>query len=314
MKRYETFILYAICIFVGVGSLGGWIYLANEPVEAFTTSIPYPSTQYPEDGDTNWGAVKEAYDDSSDKQQGVTIGPAEGALADADTTPSVLNMAMWATTDAAAAYTITDFDDGVRGQMLRVRFVDSDVSVANSATAGLSLIGDYSPVAEDVLTLYTPDGTTWYEQARTSVANVPSYSAVYASSETVVINTVNTDTLASAGWITQASNGPAYNSTAGTFTIQDGGAGDYLIGFDISFQGGNNDTVHWHLYHNGVEDNGFMAERKLSAGGDVGSMGVVNIIAGMAVADSIKLFAEQDTTTTNQTVNHGSFWLKRVGP
>ena len=154
---------------------------------------------------------------------------------------------------------------------------------------------------------YSYDGSSWLGPVAT-----PSYASIYASSETITINTTNTDTLGSAGWVVNETTGPAYNGTTGVFTIQSGGAGTYKVGFSVSFSGGNNDVVHWHLFHNGAENNALEAERKLSAAGDVGDMGISNDVT-VAVGDTLKLMTQQDTTTTNQVVNHGSFWIQRMG-
>jgi hypothetical protein len=143
-------------------------------------------------------------------------------------------------------------------------------------------------------------------------AVAPVYAAVYASSETVVINTVDTLYLASDGWVVDVENGVDYNGTTGLYTIGAGNAGDYFAGFFMSIAGGNSDLLQVDMYKAGVIQNSHRVDRKLGVGGDIGSLGITNALNNVSVGDTIKLITQQDTTTTNQTITHGSFWLYRV--
>ena len=83
-----------------------------------------------------------------------------------------------------------------------------------------------------------------------------------------------------------------------------------MAGFSVSMTGQANATVHYHLFRNGSEVSALSTERKLS-GNDVGNMAISNIV-DCAVGDTIKLMTSQNTGTTNQTLNHGSFWINRT--
>lgn len=158
---------YICVILIAIGVMGGWLYLINEPADAFTTSLKWTGQQYYEDGDTNAGASVEAYSDSLDSwayRMYLTVG---SAFAAADTSPSVSAGNIFSTL-ATPSVTIADLDDGVAGQLVIIRATDG---AGNAADAGnLKLVGAWAAdSANDTLTVYTADGTTWIEISRTDV-------------------------------------------------------------------------------------------------------------------------------------------------
>ncbi len=186
-------------------------------------------------------------------------------------------------------------DGTVKEQILTDTFNVEDMS--NSATT-----------AEWVLSTDGAGNTYWRE----GVGSVPFYASIYADNVTVVINTVDLDTVASAGWALGEMNGISYNSTTGIFTIGAGGAGEYEVDFSVSISGQTNAALHYHLHINGTGTPKVESHRKLS-GGDIGNAAMSNQVT-FAVGDTIKVMTQQDSGTTNQALEHGSFSLNRIDP
>lgn len=251
MKRF-FFPLFVFIIAVGV--LGGWVYLIEEPADAFTTSLQFPAEQYPEDGDTQWGDEFEGYLDALDAYLYAI------ALPSSATTNDILyyNGSSYAVTTQAV-------------------FIDHD-AINNFASS------------EHI---------------------APSYSSIYASSETITINTADTYTLASAGWVQNEENTISYSTTTGLFTIGASGGGVYIVSMNMSFGAGNTDLIHCSLFESGVVDAACEVERKLGAtGADIGSMSFM-CLSTFANADTVKLMCKNDGTT-DLTVNHGAMVLQRI--
>ena len=85
-------------------------------------------------------------------------------FADADTTPTVANGNLFKASNTGAT-SITAFDDGVNGQVIRIIFTNGNTTIVAGANmklaAGLNLVG----TADDTLSLVF-DGTSWFELSR----------------------------------------------------------------------------------------------------------------------------------------------------
>ena len=162
---------------------------------------------------------------------------------------------------------------------------------------------------------WSGNGEGWQgyrDGAWVALAPLPSFASIYADNVTVVINTTNTDTLATSGWTLSETDSIAYNSTTGIFTIGVDGAGVYDVDFSVSVSGQSNASVHYHLHAAGAGVPAVESHRKLS-GNDVGNSAMSNLVR-FAVGDTIKVMTQQDTGTTNQLLEHGSFNIFRVSP
>ena len=85
---------------------------------------------------------------------------------DADTTPSVENGWIFKTNNSAAK-NITDFDDGVAGQIITIIGADSGKTTIKHNANYINLEGgtDFTPADNDVIQLIY-DGTDWNEVCR----------------------------------------------------------------------------------------------------------------------------------------------------
>jgi hypothetical protein len=70
-------------------------------------------------------------------------------------------------------------------------------------------------------------------------------------------------------------------------------AGVYEVTAQCSFTGPNNSTIHGTVWHNGAEVSWIHFERKLSAGGDVGSASMVGLITVDGQPGNQPLFADR---------------------
>jgi len=93
-------------------------------------------------------------------------------LGSGDATPSVNGGKTFITAGSTA---ITDFDDGVDGQLITVR-AHGAITLTDSATLQLQGDADFVMAADDTVTLANIGGTNWYETGRRQV------SATYAAS------------------------------------------------------------------------------------------------------------------------------------
>ena len=85
-----------------------------------------------------------------------------GVFGSGDATPSVRGGVNFETTGTTA---ITDFDDGVVGQTIRVK-ANASITITNGAPIDLAGGMDYSMTAEDVLVLTMFDDQVWHEVSR----------------------------------------------------------------------------------------------------------------------------------------------------
>jgi hypothetical protein len=83
-------------------------------------------------------------------------------FASLDATPSVKNATLCQTTGTTA---ITDFDDGVVGQMLMIK-ATGNITITNGTPIKLAGAANYAMTADDTLTLMMFDDQVWHEIAR----------------------------------------------------------------------------------------------------------------------------------------------------
>jgi len=97
------------------------------------------------------------------------VRPSANAAAD-DTTPSVLGVDELVTpVNTSATTAITQLDDAVPGQQVTIRIGSSSTNADSIADGGnFNLSAAWAPTADDTITLYTPNGTTWYERSRSA--------------------------------------------------------------------------------------------------------------------------------------------------
>lgn len=90
----------------------------------------------------------------------------DGLIASADSSPSVSTKSLFYT-DNAAATTITDFDDGSEGQIIKVISCDSATIITTLQNGTLILKGgaDYGMTVNDSITLLK-SRSNWFEVAR----------------------------------------------------------------------------------------------------------------------------------------------------
>jgi hypothetical protein len=87
-------------------------------------------------------------------------------FAASDDTPSVATGRTFITAGSTA---ITDFDDGVDGQLITVR-AHGAITLTDSANLQLQGDGNFVMAADDIITLANIGGTNWYETGRRTVA------------------------------------------------------------------------------------------------------------------------------------------------
>ena len=95
-----------------------------------------------------------------------------GIAAADDTTPSVLGKKVLRTPQNTGATAITQLDDAYAGQIVIVMntTATNPSTIADSATFNLASGANWSPaVAGDNITLFTTDGSTWFEASRSSM-------------------------------------------------------------------------------------------------------------------------------------------------
>jgi len=255
----------------------------------------------------------------------------ETTFAAADSTPSVAGGNMFAM--AATGATIVDFDGGVAGQRITVRAVSSTTDVTDGGDLNLS--GNFTGGAGDVIELYTPDGTNWYEVADTdtsshlataitdnliveadlAVSEKSSYGFMYAEDMTTTINTPDTYTQIASYAGTVMESGAGYvvaGSTAGTFTIGASGGGVYDIDAFMSFTASGSDTIHCAIHVDGTENSAMEFERQLGAGNDIGAAALGGLVT-LTNTDVVDLMCKNNAQE-DIVAFHLSFKINRIGP
>ena len=93
---------------------------------------------------------------------------AEATAAVDDTTPSVANINVLKTPPNTGVTTITQLDGAIAGQVVTI-IITSSTNPSRLADSGnFKLSEAFTPGIDDTITLYTSDGTTWYELSRSA--------------------------------------------------------------------------------------------------------------------------------------------------
>ena len=93
---------------------------------------------------------------------------AEATAAADDTTPSVANINVLKIGANTGGTTITQLDGAIAGQVVTIIITSATNSSQISNGGNFKLSANFTPNADDTLTLYTSDGTTWYELSRSA--------------------------------------------------------------------------------------------------------------------------------------------------
>jgi len=93
---------------------------------------------------------------------------AEATAAADDTTPSVANINVLKIPPNTGVTTITQLDGAIAGQVVTI-IITSGTNPSRLADDGnFKLSAAFTPGIDDTITLYTSDGTTWYELSRSA--------------------------------------------------------------------------------------------------------------------------------------------------
>jgi len=92
-------------------------------------------------------------------------------ISTADTTPDVVSLPDMVKVTYSSSLEITNFDNGVEGQELKIMFKNNNITVKNNSNIILSDGVDFVSENEYILQLIS-DGTKWYEKCR----NIITYS------------------------------------------------------------------------------------------------------------------------------------------
>lgn len=140
--------------------------------------------------------------------------------------------------------------------------VIGDISPQDLRDAIVSMLGEYAEI-------YLHDGST----AQTGVTTTPTKMTGFATNGADEGNLV---------------------ADAANDQIDVSESMDVLVLFQCSFSGGANTTWQFHARISGVEQVASACERKLGAGGDVGSCSFICLCAGLVDTDTIEVFVESD--------------------
>ena len=90
-----------------------------------------------------------------------------GYYTPADTTPTVKYGVAALDITNSGAVTITNLDDGIEGQIVRLRFADANTTIQDGGNFQLSGGVNFTPTANDMLTVISR-GSVWYEISRSA--------------------------------------------------------------------------------------------------------------------------------------------------
>jgi len=93
---------------------------------------------------------------------------AEGTAAADDTTPSVANINVLKIGANTGGTAITQLDGAIAGQVVTIIITSGTNSSTIADSGNFKLSAAFNPNVDDTLTLYTSDGTTWYELSRSA--------------------------------------------------------------------------------------------------------------------------------------------------
>ena len=93
---------------------------------------------------------------------------AEATAAADDTTPSVANINVLKIGANSGGTAITQLDGAIAGQLVTIIITSATNSSTIADSGNFKLNGAFSPNADDTITLYTSNGTTWHEISRSA--------------------------------------------------------------------------------------------------------------------------------------------------
>ena len=180
--------------------------------------------------------------------------------------------------------------------------------IQGTTQCGSCTVGDQAFDTDNGVTYRCgPSANEW-----SAVAIPPAFGQLYEDSGGTVINIATGGTFVQ--WVSSTAGlsnltTPAVDTD--NITIDSGGAGVYLIAFQISFQGNANEIYHWSVFVQGAERTEVNSERKIAAN-DQGSQSGTGLVA-LNDADVVDLRVTSTTNTKTATVNHVQLTLTRVG-
>tara|TARA_Y100001937_G_C6967190_1_gene261571 strand:+ start:150 stop:569 length:420 start_codon:yes stop_codon:yes gene_type:complete len=92
----------------------------------------------------------------------------EATAAADDTTPSVANINVLLIGANSGGTAITQLDDAIAGQVVTIIITSGTNSSTIADSGNFKLSAAFNPNADDTITLYTSNGTTWYEISRSA--------------------------------------------------------------------------------------------------------------------------------------------------
>tara|TARA_Y100001938_G_C7909732_1_gene338990 strand:- start:281 stop:700 length:420 start_codon:yes stop_codon:yes gene_type:complete len=92
----------------------------------------------------------------------------EATAAADDTTPSVANINVLKIGANSGGTAITQLDGAIAGQLVTIIITSATNSSTIADSGNFKLSAAFNPNADDTITLYTSDGTTWYELSRSA--------------------------------------------------------------------------------------------------------------------------------------------------
>ena len=93
---------------------------------------------------------------------------AEATATADDTTPSVANINVLKIGANTGGTAITQLDEAIAGQVVTIIITSATNSSTIADSGNFKLSAAFNPNADDTLTLYTSDGTTWHELSRSA--------------------------------------------------------------------------------------------------------------------------------------------------
>ena len=168
-------------------------------------------------------------------------------------------------------------------------------------------VGDVSYDTDDQITYRCTASDTF-----SAVNFPPAYGQLYENGAGTVINITTGGTFVQ--WVSSTaglSNLTTPSIASDNITIDTGGGGVYLVGFQVSYSGSNNEVYHWAVFVEGAEVLNISSERKISPG-DMGSQSGVGLVT-LAATDVVDLRVTSVSDATTATVDHAQLTITRVG-
>ena len=172
---------------------------------------------------------------------------------------------------------------------------------------GTCTMGDVAYDTDDFITYRCTASDTF-----SAVNFPPAYGQLYENGAGSVINITTGGTFVQ--WVSSTaglSNLVTLSIASDNITIDTGGGGTYLVAFQVSYSGSNNEIYHWAVFAEGAEILNISSERKISPG-DMGSQSGVGLVT-LAATDVVDLRVTSISDATTATVDHVQLTITRVG-